>query len=209
MSNLRDSTPTSEPPGSTGSLTADGAVSPLVERLLVQQRQSWTDGERTPVERYLQQHPALRDDAEAVLHLIFNEVILREQGGEAPTLQDYQVRFPDLATPLALQFAMDSAVCANLASDSAVARDTQVIPSAARGSAEQPSVPGYELLTELGRGGMGVVYQAWQVSLRRMVALKMILAGAYADRDHLERFRTEAEAAARLQHPNIIQIHEI
>ncbi len=72
-----------------------------------------------------------------------------------------------------------------------------------------PAISGYEILGELGRGGMGVVYRAHQVRLNRPCVLKMILGGAHAGAEAGARFLAEAEAVARLQHPNIVQIHHI
>lgn len=82
-------------------------------------------------------------------------------------------------------------------------------PSQGTSAERPPTIPGFEIQRELGRGGMGVVYLARQVELNRLVALKMILSGPHAGPNELARFRTEARAAAQLQHPNIVQIYEV
>jgi tetratricopeptide (TPR) repeat protein len=90
-----------------------------------------------------------------------------------------------------------------------LAPDSCTLTPGKDGPEEGPRVAGYDLLGVLGRGGMGVVYLARQVKLNRLVALKMVLAGAHAGPHQLARFYTEAEAVARLEHPNIVQIYEV
>src|SRR5262245_13491233 len=88
--------------------------------------------------------------------------------------------------------------------------------------ADPPAVPGpgcasvagepfgdYVLMGELGRGGMGVVYKAYEPGLNRVVALKMIQASALTESGEVARFRTEASAAARLQHPHVVKVHRV
>src|SRR5437868_2084663 len=72
-----------------------------------------------------------------------------------------------------------------------------------------PAIPGFEVLSVLGRGGMGIVYLARQAGLNRLVALKLILAGVHAGDQERHRFQLEAEAVARLQHPGIVQVHQV
>jgi serine/threonine protein kinase len=72
-----------------------------------------------------------------------------------------------------------------------------------------PQVPGYEVLAELGRGGMGVVYKSRHLQLKRLVALKMVLAGSHTDDAERRRFRIEAEAVTQFRHPGIVTVHDI
>jgi serine/threonine protein kinase len=86
-------------------------------------------------------------------------------------------------------------------------RDPTPLPP--RPAAPRPTVPGYEVVRELGRGGAGVVYLARQVGVRRLVALKVIGSGRFAGPDERARFRREAEAAGRLRHPHIVAVHDV
>ncbi len=180
---------------------------------MVDQRLRFRRDTQRPVEFYVEQHPSLSADPESLLDLIFNEVILRGQRGEQPRLEDYLERFPQLAAQIQLQFEMEKVLQANGLLPSTPGLDTAVfVPedSPLRPATPAPlDIPGYEVLEVLGRGGMGIVYKAWQVDLKRTVALKMILAENDTNPELLARFQTEGEAIARLQHPNIVQVYQV
>jgi tetratricopeptide (TPR) repeat protein len=141
-----------------------------------------------------------------------------------PDRDDWLARYPQLAGALSDFFAdQDQVRCwtaplrtAARPSSTALGDPEQTLdvqPQSAPESAPEGAPVGqfgdYVLLAEIARGGMGIVYRARQVSLQRVVALKMILAGSRAGRTDLARFRTEAEAAAQLDHPNIVPIYEV
>jgi WD40 repeat protein/serine/threonine protein kinase len=209
-------------------LTRFNGLSPrqLAAVLRVDQAQRARLGQPVAVESYLADFSAVAVNREAALDLIYGEFMLREERGEAPSRDDYCARFPEHAATLRQQLDLH-AVMQELGTDSPVTRMSgpvdpykapTLLPASAAsafsngpGAAAErtPFIPGYEVVEELGRGGMGVVYKAWQTALKRPVALKMILGGSHAGPQELARFRTEAEAVARLQHSNIIQIYEV
>ncbi len=181
---MNDPTPTALSP-------TRGQLQELVAQLEDDQRARWQRGERVRVEDYLERHPALRDEPETVVDLVYNEFLLRQQRGETPQPEEYLERFPDLAESLRRQFEVH-----------------QFVPPLAP-AGKLPDVPGYDVLGEIGSGGMGVVYKARHLGLNRLVALKMILAGPHARPEEQARFQAEAEIIARFQHPHIVQIYEV
>jgi eukaryotic-like serine/threonine-protein kinase len=173
----------------------------LLTLLLDEQSVDWQRGARTPVETYLERRSDLGDDPEVILNLVYHEVLLRRRlGCGEPTLEEYVARFPHLTHALGIQFELDLALPFEESEPDGPRHE--VVPISVQ-------VPGYDVQEVLGRGGMGVVYRARQRALNRTVALKMILDGAHAGARQANRFRSEAEVFARLQHPNIVQIHEI
>jgi serine/threonine protein kinase len=200
-------------PPVVGSESIPAAAASYVLPLLDEQRRRWRQGERVLIEAYLDREPALRNNVESLLDLVYNEVILRELDGETPRLEEYLERFPTIAAQLRLQFEVDQALQASELLPSKPSEASGMYFAASRATANQsgawPTIPGYSILGVLGRGGMGVAYKAWDLRLKRLVALKTIRSGDSADPEEQSRLRAEAETVARLHHPQIVQIYEV
>jgi len=166
-------------------------------------------GESARVEELLEIHPLLARNDDAVLELIHAEVSTRNDMGQRPTLEEWEERFPRLLPRMeqivSLRSVFDSEM-PTLTDSSAGTADPLASVQAPDGRLR---IGNYQILQEIGRGGMGVVYKARQANLSRIVALKMILAGEHSGLRERARLRNEAQAAAQLMHPNVVQIFEI
>jgi WD40 repeat protein len=179
------------------------AASPVaighLERACDRFEAAWRGGLRPAIEDYWGDSQAPGRTA-WLRELLMLELAYRLRAGERPTPEEYRRRFPAYAATIATAF-QTAAATRGSSSD-------KVAPGASS-AGPLPEIPGYTILGELGRGGMGVVYKARQESLNRTVALKMILAGDFAGLEAVARLRAEAEVIARLLHPDIVRIHAI
>ena len=179
-----------------------GAI-PEVHDLLIDQRRRSQRGESFHAEFYLEQRPGLADDPERLLDLIYNELVLREQRGESPTMAEYQARFPHLAEALGDLFAVHRAMELSPEAASAASLERTCVPAL---EPTWPSLPGYELVNVLGSGGMGIVYRARDLKRGLTVAVKTMW---QADAGAIYRFKQEFRALLDVSHPNLVTLHEL
>ncbi|MGE3408366.1 MAG: protein kinase [Pirellulales bacterium] len=197
-------TPQPQPNVNPGSWPCNVDEVRLVDHLCDEFESRWHARSRPRIEDYLVRCPT---DLHGRLlnELLALELDYRLSLREDLVCQEYVSRFRDLAE--VVQSVFDSHPSSQ--TDWALAPMILTSPLPERAEKVPSQVGKYQLLQELGRGGMGVVYKARQSGLGRIVAVKMLLAGHHADRHDLYRFRAEAEAVASLQHPNIVQVFEV
>jgi eukaryotic-like serine/threonine-protein kinase len=167
---------------------------------------------RPRLDHYLARYPELTRPAGVPLVLIGAEYRIRQLWGDRPDSSEYLARFPSSAATLREELRqIDAEIARECPEPDAEASTWPVVPSGSTASPMglSPAIDGFEILGELGRGGMSVVYKARERKLGRLVAIKMMAEDRSADIEHLERFRAEAQAVARLRHANIIAIHAI
>jgi serine/threonine protein kinase/TPR repeat protein len=185
----------------------------LVDRLCDEFEDKWRGGQRPEIEDSLYQAP-VNQQLDMFAHLLDIELFWRRKAREVPTPDEYRLRFPNFAEVIEQHFTSggsDESV-PNANQETFLLTPSKPLPSEA---VSARSFGNYELLREIGRGGMGIVYQAWQPSANRFVALKLIR------RDRLEalprahqsgvihRFQHEAQAAGHIEHDHIVTVYEV
>ncbi|MDZ4780193.1 MAG: protein kinase [Planctomycetia bacterium] len=156
------------------------------------------NGDAARVEDYVSMFPTLAADANHLVELLATEYQFRRRSDRGLTLEEYRQRFPDLAGSLAERLATVHAKTMIAASGA---------PLLAPGA--WPEVPGYEMIEQIGRGGMGIVYRAREPKLDRQVAVKFLPEEFVRHSERLERFLREARTASALNHPHICTVHAL
>lgn len=181
-------------------------LSRLLSHVCAQLWQRIRTGEDGHVEDYLQQYPALAERQECVLRMARVEMLARRRNGQSCPSDEWLRRFPQWTDGLRALFATDPV--------SPGATPTRGTPTSPEGDHSGPSfdkypvVGDYELLEELGHGGMGVVYRARHCTLGRIVALKTLRNRERPTTEELERFCREARAISQLHHPHVVPLFE-
>jgi hypothetical protein len=196
-------------------LAANGpvTVTSLLAVLRLDQEQRYQAGEQHRCEEYLAANPLLNDDPEHAVELIYGEFLLRERYCGPTDVEAFLTRFPAHALRLRQQIELHRVLATDsLTSVTGPTEQTGSLPPTRRADFEviadrsQPSIRGYELVRELGRGGMGVVYEARDLRHQRNVALKVM---QWADPATLYRFKREFRALAGLNHPHLVTLYEL
>jgi serine/threonine-protein kinase len=182
---------------------------------------AWLSKQRPDIAEFLVAVP-VRLRAVLFRDLLSLDLEYCRQRGELPDYRSYGDRFPDFADVIAAAFESQSGDPSEIRGDRGSQASDSTIDSPPRPQFERSeplgffvngpqafSEAGYEILGEVGRGGMGVVFKARQSALNRLVALKVIKSGRLASAAELIRFQNEAEAVARLDHPHIVPIYEV